>query len=101
MNNEEYDVTDDSSVCAFGEVQGRALFADPSTQDDPSWPICDAHNNFAVATPPDIMDSGVLNDYLIGVEAGLQFAYDDSPEGRQSSLDSLEAAEDAEYKGES
>jgi hypothetical protein len=36
----------------------------------------------------------------MGVEAGLQFAYDESPEGRKAWSDSLEAAEDAAYKAE-
>jgi hypothetical protein len=65
MNNKKYDVTNDRSVHDFGVIQGKALFADPTTQGDPGWPICDAHDNFPVATPPDIMadvaDCGVLN----------------------------------------
>jgi hypothetical protein len=67
----------------------------PTTQGDPGWPIVET-DHFAVGTPPDIIEGDTLNDYLMGVEAGLEFAYEDSPEGIQA----RDAAFDAAYKAE-
>jgi hypothetical protein len=50
----------------------------PTTQGDPGWPIVET-DHFAVGTPPDIIEGDTLNDYLMGVEAGLEFAYEDTP----------------------
>lgn len=67
-----YNIAKEDSVYEFGIVQGRALFADPETQGDPDWPVCDAHDDFAVGTPPDILANHELtNAYLSGVERGL------------------------------
>ena len=89
-----YDVTNEDSVFQFGVLQGRALYADPTKQGDPDWPVCDAADNFNVGIPPDILaDHELTNAYLTGVQLGLENAHDASPEGIQEYFELMEAAE--------